>query len=63
VTEFLSLAGTEINGLNPWDIQVLDERFYKRVITQVELGLGESFIGALSLLIYDLREKYVLHWH
>jgi cyclopropane-fatty-acyl-phospholipid synthase len=44
VAELLSLAGIEINGRNPWDIQVLDERFYKRVVTQVELGLGESFM-------------------
>jgi hypothetical protein len=29
VTELLSLAGIEINGSNPWDIQVLDERFYR----------------------------------
>ena len=44
VTELLSLAGIEINGSNPWDIQVLDERFYKRVVTQVELGIGESYM-------------------
>jgi len=44
VAELLSLAGIEINGRNPWDIQVLDERFYKRVVTLVELGLGESFM-------------------
>jgi hypothetical protein len=29
VTELLSLAGIEINGSNPWDIQVFDERFYR----------------------------------
>lgn len=39
-----SLAGIEVNGSNPWDIQVHDERFYKRVITEVELGLGESYM-------------------
>ncbi|MGB9664500.1 MAG: cyclopropane fatty acyl phospholipid synthase [Ignavibacteria bacterium] len=42
--ELLQLAGIEINGSNPWDIQVHDERFYKRVITQAELGLGESYM-------------------
>ena len=40
----LSLAGIEINGIKPWDIQVHDERFYKRAITEVELGLGESYM-------------------
>jgi len=39
-----ALAGIEVNGSNPWDIQVHDQRFYKRVITEVELGLGESYM-------------------
>jgi len=44
VKELLSLSDIEINGSNPWDIQVHDERFYKRAITEVELGLGESYM-------------------
>lgn len=32
------------NGKNPWDIQVHDNRFYKRVLTQGSLGLGESYM-------------------
>ncbi|WP_290663523.1 cyclopropane fatty acyl phospholipid synthase [Ignavibacterium sp.] len=44
VQELLSLAGIEINGRNPWDIQVNDERFYKRAVTEAELGLGESYM-------------------
>ncbi|MCR4417598.1 MAG: cyclopropane fatty acyl phospholipid synthase [Ignavibacteria bacterium] len=44
VQQLLELAGIRINGNNPWDIQVHDERFYKRVITEVELGLGESYM-------------------
>ncbi len=43
-TEVLKFVGIEINGNNPWDIQVYDERFYKRAITEVELGLGESYM-------------------
>ena len=42
--DILSLAGIKINGINPWDIQVHDERFYKRTITEGELGLGESYM-------------------
>lgn len=45
VKRLLSLTGIEINGRNPWDIQIHDERFYKRVLTQVELGLGEKIYG------------------
>lgn len=44
VNELLSLAEIEINGRNPWDIQVHDDRFYKRAVTEVELGLGESYM-------------------
>lgn len=44
VERFLNLAGIQINGPNPWDIQVLDERFYKRVFADQTLGLGESYM-------------------
>jgi cyclopropane-fatty-acyl-phospholipid synthase len=40
----LALAGIEIDGEREYDIQVHDERFYKRVMTEAELGLGESFM-------------------
>lgn len=42
--DLLNLAGIKINGSNPWDIKVHNNRFYKRVITQAELGLGESYM-------------------
>lgn len=42
--EILALAGVFINGKNPWDIKVHDDRFYKRVLTQGGLGLGESYV-------------------
>lgn len=44
VAELLNLAGIEINGTHPWDIQIHDERFYKRAVTEVELGMGESYM-------------------
>jgi cyclopropane-fatty-acyl-phospholipid synthase len=40
----LSLADIKINGSRPFDIQVHDERFYKRVLANRELGLGESYM-------------------
>ena len=60
VKELLSLANIEINGSNPWDIQVHDERFYKRAVTEVELGLGESYmdnwwdVEKLDEMIYQI---------
>jgi len=42
--KILDLAGITINGSKPWDIQIKDERFYKRVLNQGSLGLGESYM-------------------
>lgn len=42
--QLLSQVDIRINGSNPWDIKVNNENFYKRVITQGELGLGESYM-------------------
>jgi cyclopropane-fatty-acyl-phospholipid synthase len=42
--EILSLAGIHVNGHNPWDIRVHKDEFYKRAITEGELGVGESYM-------------------
>jgi cyclopropane-fatty-acyl-phospholipid synthase len=42
--ELLDLAGIKVNGPNPWDLQVYNEEFYKRVLTEGELGIGEAFM-------------------
>ncbi|AHM59660.1 cyclopropane fatty acyl phospholipid synthase [Flammeovirgaceae bacterium 311] len=44
VAKILSPAGIEINGPNPWDLQVHNEQFYSRVLQQGTLGLGESYM-------------------
>ena len=44
VRELLQQAGIVIGGPNPWDIQVHDRRFYRRVIQDRNLGLGESYM-------------------
>lgn len=36
-------VGVQINGPNPWDPQVHDDRFFARVLRDRELGLGESY--------------------
>ena len=45
IRELLSLADVEINGSNPWDIQIHDNRFYDRVLRDASLGLGESYMA------------------
>jgi cyclopropane-fatty-acyl-phospholipid synthase len=45
ITEkLLGLAGVHINGNDPWDIQVHHGEFYRRAITEGELGVGESYM-------------------
>lgn len=40
----LEQAGIQVNGSNPWDIQIHDARFYARVLRDQALGLGESYL-------------------
>lgn len=44
VKNLLSGAHIEIDGNNPWDIQVRNEGFYDRLVWQGSLGLGESYM-------------------
>ena len=44
VRELLALADVEVNGRNPWDIQVHHPGFYSRVLQDSSLGLGESYM-------------------
>ena len=42
--ELLSRAGININGTAPSDIRVKNSRFFKRVLKEGSLGLGESYM-------------------
>ncbi len=44
VEGLLNQAGIFVGGNNPWDIKVNDERFFKSIVKDGELGLGESFM-------------------
>ena len=44
IRDLLNLVGIEVNGKNPWDLQVHDQRFYDRVLRGSSLGLGESYV-------------------
>jgi cyclopropane-fatty-acyl-phospholipid synthase len=44
VAELLSGAGISINGNMPWDIQVHNELLYRRILSEADLGLGESYM-------------------
>ncbi len=44
IERHLSRAGIVIDGPNPWDIQVLNDRLYERVLKEKNLGLGEAYM-------------------
>lgn len=44
LTNLLAEAGISVNGNMPHDIQIHDNRFYQRVLSETELGLGESYM-------------------
>src|SRR6476469_9183444 len=43
-TEILAFAGIAVNGDEPWDIQVHDERFFDRALAEGSIGVGESYM-------------------
>ena len=44
VNELLERADVAVNGTRPWDIQVKHPDFFKRVLQEGSLGLGESYM-------------------
>jgi cyclopropane-fatty-acyl-phospholipid synthase len=42
--QILDLAGIKINGNNPWDIRIFNNGFYRRALTEAELGIGETYM-------------------
>ena len=44
VQNLFASCGIDVDGPNAWDIQVHDEDFYSRVLSDGSLGLGESYM-------------------
>jgi cyclopropane-fatty-acyl-phospholipid synthase len=65
ITNLLQQSGVEINGTEPWDLQVHNERFYERIVRDTELGLGESYMDGwwdcqrIDLMIARLVETNI----
>lgn len=73
ITELAEQAGIRINGPDPWDIRVKDDRVYARVFRERNLGLGESYMDgwwecerldemAYRLLSSGLADKIRGNW-
>ncbi len=67
VRGLVELAAVEINGSQPYDIQVNDPRFYQQLLNGGALGLGETYMQglwdceALDALIYRLLRADLEH--
>lgn len=44
INQLLETVDIKINGDREWDIQVHDDRFYRRILLHGSLGLGESYM-------------------
>ncbi|MCG9971885.1 cyclopropane fatty acyl phospholipid synthase [Christiangramia crocea] len=44
IEDLLTSAGISINGNRNWDIRVFNEEFYRRILRDGSLGLGESYM-------------------
>ncbi|WP_038085135.1 cyclopropane fatty acyl phospholipid synthase [Thioalkalivibrio sp. ALM2T] len=44
VTQLLRSADVEVGGERPWDVQVHDERLYRRILAAGSLGAGEAYM-------------------
>jgi len=73
IQNILDAADIKINGNRPWDIQVHNEKLYRRVLKQGSLGLGEAYMDRwwdaedLSeffnhVLSAELQKKVALSW-
>jgi cyclopropane-fatty-acyl-phospholipid synthase len=55
VEALLNECGVRVNGSDPWDIRVVDDDFYVRVLRRGSLGFGESYMDR-SWDVDDLEE-------
>ena len=44
IQQMLKAAGLNLNGSDPWDIQIKDDRWYARMFREKTMGLGESYM-------------------
>jgi cyclopropane-fatty-acyl-phospholipid synthase len=43
-SELMARAGVTVDGTEPWDLRVHDERMFRRILAQGSLGAGESYM-------------------
>ncbi|HTR80293.1 MAG TPA: cyclopropane fatty acyl phospholipid synthase [Bacteroidota bacterium] len=71
IEKYLNSAGITIDGPQLWDINVINQAFYSRVLARGSLGLGESYVDGwwdveqldefFSRILRANLERYVEH--
>lgn len=72
VQDLFNEAGITINGNSPWDITIRNDQFYKRLLTNTDLAIGETYMDHwwdtphLDQFFYriftaDLERKALMH--
>ena len=65
IQELLAQADIRVNGPRPWDIQVFKPDFYRYVLRDASLGLGESYMAgwwtcpALDELFFKIFRRHL----
>ncbi len=68
LVDLLAGTGVRFNGNKPWDIKVLSDEVYRRILTSGSLGFGEAYMDGLweceqiddmvtRLLSYNINDK------
>jgi cyclopropane-fatty-acyl-phospholipid synthase len=65
VEDLLAACGVKIDGPDPWDVRVHDERVYAGILAQKNLGLGDAYVrgwwdcDALDELTYRILTAHL----
>ena len=65
ITNLLNLADININGTNPWDIQIKNENFYQQILAGGSMAVGESYmdewwdVPALDQFFYKIFSAHL----
>ena len=47
VRDILALADVGVDGVHPWDLKVSSKEFYRRLLGQGSIALGETYMDGL----------------
>ena len=67
INQLLEGVDVKVNGDRDWDIQIHDDRFYRRVLADGPLGLGESYmdgwwdVASIDQMFYKLLITDIEH--